>query len=69
MYIWMKVTDDEYEFPVQMADTQRELAELCGVRRASIASAIGKSRKRKHRCCYVRVEIDDELWWTEEKTE
>ena len=37
MDIWMKVSADEYEFPLQIADTQRELAKLCGVRRDTIA--------------------------------
>ena len=63
MDIWMKVSADEYEFPLQIADTQRELAKLCGVRRDTIASAVYRARKNGFKSQYVKVEIDDECWW------
>lgn len=60
MTIWMKVSADEYEWPLQIADTQKELAEKCGVRRDSITSAIRKSQRKGHKCCYVRVVVEEE---------
>ena len=60
MTIWMKVTRDEYEFPLMIADSQKELAIMCGVRRQSIAWAICKAREKGHRCSYVKVEIEED---------
>lgn len=60
MDIWMKVTPDEYEFPLQIADTQKELAMTCGIQRHTISSAMYKAKKKGHKCCYVRVEIEDD---------
>ena len=53
--IWMKVTKDKYEFPVVMASTARELAELCGTTEDSIHSAIYHARTRGYRSQYVKV--------------
>ena len=60
MVLWMKVTTDEYEFPLMIADSQKELAIMCGVNRASIAWAIHKSREKGHRCSYVKVETEED---------
>ena len=58
--IWMKVSNDEYEFPVLIADSQKELAMMCGIHRSSISSAIGKARKKGHKSQYVKVEIEED---------
>lgn len=47
-YIWMAVTDDQYEFPVQMADTAGQLAELVGSTENTV---------RSHYCHYIRGDI------------
>ena len=60
MDIWMKVSDDEYELPELVADTQAELARLCGVQRASIASALVKARKSGWRSTYAHVHIEED---------
>lgn len=60
MTLWMKVTRDEYEFPLMIADSQKELAIMCGVKRASIARQICKAREKGHRCSYVRVEVEED---------
>ena len=60
MVLWMKVTADEYEFPLMIADSQKELAMMCGINRSSIAHAISKARDKGHRCSYVRVEIEED---------
>lgn len=56
----MKVSADKYEFPLIMADTQSELARICGVKRDSVASAIHHARKRNMRCQYVKVVIEED---------
>lgn len=38
-YIWMAVTPDEYELPLAVADTAKELAELVGLSRETIKSS------------------------------
>ena len=60
MDIWMQVSADKYEFPLLIAESQKELAMLCGVQRATIASAIGKAKRKGHKCQYVKVEIEEE---------
>lgn len=37
-YYWLAVTADEYELPLCVAETQRELAELLGVNKGTIAA-------------------------------
>lgn len=55
----MRVTDDEYELPVAIADTHRELAEMCGVHRNTIASALCKARRNGGNSVYKEVEVED----------
>ena len=56
-YLWMAVTADEYELPLAVADTARELGEIYGLKAKTIVSAefrkvSGKGLGRK----YVKVE-------------
>ena len=37
-YIWMAVTADEYEMPIAIADTARELADILGLSVETIKS-------------------------------
>lgn len=37
-YIWMAVTPDEYELPLAIADTAKELAELVGISTETVKS-------------------------------
>ena len=39
MVCWMRVTRDKYELPIAIADTAKQLAEICGVTTNSIYSA------------------------------
>ena len=39
--VYMKVTRDEYELPVAVADTVVELAKICGVKVNSISKQYG----------------------------
>lgn len=68
MKIWLAVTQDQFEFPVAIADSARELAQMVGVKPITILSSVSRSRKctrktnrgvrRKYFC--VEVEDDDE---------
>ena len=56
----MKVTNDIFEFPIVVADTQAELERILHLKPNSIASAISKARKRNTKCCYIKVLIDED---------
>lgn len=58
--VWMKVTNDIFEFPIVVADTQAELERILHLKPNSIASAISKARKRNTKCCYIKVLIDED---------
>lgn len=60
MTLWMKVTMDEYELPLAVADSSGELARRLGVSRSTVASVVSNAKKRGGRCCYVKVEVDDD---------
>ena len=56
--IWMKVSMDEYELPVTVADTAAELAELCHITVGSIYSQMSRVRHGKLASCpYVCISI------------
>lgn len=59
-YLWIKVTDDELEYPVAIADSARELAKMLGVSTNSIYSAISKSRSRGNSTQFHKIELDEE---------
>lgn len=56
--VYMIVSMDKYELPLAIADTMQELAEMTGVKRSTIASAISHAKKSGCRSRYVRVVID-----------
>jgi hypothetical protein len=60
MKIYMKVTDDKYEHPVAIADSQGELAEMLGVTKNCIASALCHARQGRNRSVYKEVDIGDD---------
>ena len=57
MTIFMKVTRDEYELPIAVADSKSELARMLGVRPSSISHGLNQRWKKSS---YVVVEVDDE---------
>ncbi|MEE1046479.1 MAG: hypothetical protein U0M60_03535 [Clostridia bacterium] len=67
MKIWLAVTQDRFEFPVAIADSARELAEIMGVKPITIISSVSRGRReirktnrgvrRKYFC--VEVENDE----------
>ena len=61
MTLYMKVTRDEYELPVAVADTKNELARMLGIERGKVRSAFAKVKKYGYKhSTYVVVEVDDD---------
>ena len=58
-YIYMEVTKDKYEFPLAIADTARELAELRGVATRTVITGIFAENHGLHGSRYKRVLLDD----------
>lgn len=57
----MKVTNDKYQFPVAIADTAKELADICGVSKNTIYSCSWYFEKGEFtHSSYVKVKIDDD---------
>lgn len=57
--VYMEVTRDEYELPVAVADSAKELAQIVGKNRGSILSQISHEKSGKvKRSIYKRVKID-----------
>jgi hypothetical protein len=60
MTLYIKVTSDEYELPLAVGDTVRELAKMLGVKSDSIYSQMSHSKHNGYFCSYQKVEVDDE---------
>ena len=58
--IYMKVTKDEYELPVAVADSLAELARMLGIKPQSIYDSMSHVKSRGSWSPYIRVEIGDE---------
>ena len=59
MTLYMKVTRDEYELPLAVAETKAELARMLGIKREHVRTAFSHAKKFKNPT-YVVVEVDDE---------
>ena len=46
-YLWMLVEADEYELPLVVADTARELAEKCGTTKHNVETFVSKKSSGK----------------------
>lgn len=58
-YIWIKTTNDDYEFIVAMGDTAEKLARECGTTERTIYSAISHAKKHGYKCAYKKVVLDE----------
>ena len=65
MTIWMKVTLDKYEFPVEIADSPLALAIKCGTTKGCIISGASKYKCGVQRTSYRKVVIEEEDEWTD----
>lgn len=58
-HFWIKV-DLKTDEIVAVADTQRELAKICGVKEETIRQRISRAKKSGGKCCYMRMEDDEQ---------
>ena len=60
MVLWLKVTNDEYEFPIIVEDSIELLAKKCGIKAVSIRNNISKYNLGKIKyTSYKKVVIPD----------
>ena len=60
-YLWIEVTEDEYELPVAVADTSRQLSLMTGYAEYKVRDDYSKwQRGIIKKCRYRKVEIDDD---------
>lgn len=60
MKLYMKVTDDEYELPIAVAETKAELCRMLGYQKNGVSNAMSYARKHGGKTCFVEVEIEGE---------
>ena len=60
MKLWVAVTQDEYELPVAVADTARELAEMLGVKTMTVVSDVSRYRRKHIKTRFRCVEVEDD---------
>lgn len=60
MKLYLRVTRDKYELPVAVADSAKELAEMCSVSNSTILSAISHEKAGRWKSQYKLVEVEDE---------
>lgn len=58
--VYMKVTDDEYELPLAIADSIPELAEMVGVKPQSIYDSMKHVKSRGSWSPYKKVVMEKE---------
>lgn len=62
MKLYLQVTDDRFEFPVAIAESQAELARMVGVSTNTIGSALCNLRSGRYKSSiYREVDIDDDI--------
>lgn len=59
MYVWMKVSDDQYELPEVIADSSKELAAMCGIAQNTIYTTNQYRKSQGLHPLYVKVDIGD----------
>ena len=57
MLVWMEVTRDEYELPLVVAKSCRELAEKIGTTENAIRVLMRYYRRTGGKCPYIKVEV------------
>lgn len=56
--VYMLVTQDKYELPLIVADSVTELAQILGIKRNVISSAMSHAKKKGFKSMYVKVVVD-----------
>lgn len=54
-FYWLKVTLDEYELPLIVAETREELATLSGVKAKSITEEISRKTRTGRKCQWQKI--------------
>ena len=55
-YLWMAVDADEYELPIFVGDTAKEVGDKFGIKKNSVIDAVSKQRNgRENGFKYVKV--------------
>lgn len=57
--LYMAVTKDKYRLPLAVADSMRELAQMCGVKESSVGHGIALAEKGK-KTKFIRVWVEQE---------
>ncbi len=52
--------DEDYDLPLIIAESAREMAERRGIKRSSVYEIISKAKRLGYRCRYVVVDTEDE---------
>lgn len=60
MVLYLRVTKDRYELPLAVADTPKELGEICGVSPGLISSCISHAEKKGFKSEYRRVILSED---------
>lgn len=60
MYLWLKVSNDKYEFPEIIASSVAELASKVGVKTESIYSSMSHAKNDGWSTPYRKVFIEDD---------
>ena len=58
--LYMKVTSDEYELPLAVADSVAELAAMVGVEASTVFGFMWYCKKNGKKCPYIKVEVEDD---------
>lgn len=58
--VWLKVTMDEFELPLAVADSSAELAKICGVTAESIQSSMSRAKRKGQKSPYRKVRVERE---------
>ena len=60
--VYLKVSHDKYELPLVVADSVREMAEICGVPENNISSLISKYEHGILKCTsFMKVVIPEDM--------
>lgn len=60
MVLYMRVTNDNYQLPIAVTDTIKELAEIFNTTPNVISASISRQRAGKGKSTYYKVWVDDE---------
>lgn len=63
-YIYLAVTADRYELPIAVADTTREMADICGISESRACKSIKEHEqnavKQRTKRFFVRTKMEDD---------